>query len=278
MRQRAISAAVLALVVVVAYLLGNPWLTIGLAALAILAGGEAASLIRRAGLPADPGIVVLLPAFFVLLVIPRETRSLAIGYAAIALGLSAVAAFRKRDLSAAFLTWVGGAFGAIWVGGLTFAALILTLPDDLLLKPWAVPVGGGRSWLVILVLTVWACDTFAYLVGRAFPRGRMLPHLSPNKTWSGGIAGAVAGAVVCAFLASSQADWDLISGAAIGLLISVAAQAGDAAESLLKRGAGVKDSGTLIPGHGGVLDRIDSFLFAAPALYLVLAALPGPRT
>ncbi len=278
MRQRAISAVVLAVVVVVAYLIGNPWLTIGLAALAILAGSEAAALIRRAGLPADPGIVVLLPALFVLLVIPQQTRPLVFGYAAISLGVSAVAAFRKRDLSAAFLTWVGGAFGALWVGGLIFAALILTTPDDLLLKPSGLPVGGGRSWIVILVLTVWACDTFAYLVGRAFPRGRMLPHLSPNKTWSGGIAGAVAGTVACAVLASRLTGWDLIGGAVIGLLIAIAAQAGDAAESLLKRGAGVKDSGTLIPGHGGVLDRIDSFLFAAPVLFLVLLFLPGPRT
>ena len=108
MRQRAISAAVLVPVVAIAYWLGNPWLTIGLAALAILAGAEAALLIRRAGLPADPGIVVLVPAFCVLLVIPRQMQAMAVGYPAIALGLSAIAAFRKRDLSAAFLTWIGG--------------------------------------------------------------------------------------------------------------------------------------------------------------------------
>ena len=166
------------------------------------------------------------------------------------------------------------------MGGLTFAALILTLPDEELITNHfpVFPVGvGGHTWLAILVLTVWTCDSFAYLVGRAFPRGRMLPNLSPNKTWSGGIAGGVAGAVACAVLASRLTGMDLIGGAAIGLLIAVAAQTGDAAESLIKRASGVKDSGTLIPGHGGVLDRVDSFLFAAPALYFVLASLPGIR-
>ena len=95
----------------------------------------------------------------------------------------------------------------------------------------------------------------------------MLPHLSPNKTWSGGIGGTVAAMVACAILATCRPDKSLFSGALLGAFLAVAAQAGDAAESLLKRAAGAKDSGTLIPGHGGILDRIDSFLFAAPALF-----------
>jgi phosphatidate cytidylyltransferase len=276
-RQRAISAAALVPVVAIPFLLGNPWLTIGIAALALLAGVEAAALIRRAGLPADPGIVVLLPAAAVLLTLFGETQSLVLAFPAVILALAAIAAFRKVELRGAFLGWAGGAFGAIWVAGLAFAALVTSLPgmsgpppDSNLLFLRVTP---GQTWLLILVLTVWACDTFAYVVGRTYPRGRMLPHLSPNKTWSGGIGGTVAGIVACAALTAAIGDRSVLVGALLGAVLSIAAQAGDAAESLLKRAAGAKDSGTLIPGHGGVLDRIDSFLFAAPALYITLSVL-----
>jgi phosphatidate cytidylyltransferase len=196
---------------------------------------------------------------------------------AVILALAAIAAFRKVELRGAFLGWAGGAFGATWVAGLAFAALVTSLPGmgvtavDLNLP--FLRLNQGQAWLLILVLTVWACDTFAYLVGRTYPRGRMLPHLSPNKTWSGAIGGTVAGIVACVALTAAIGDRSLIVGALLGALLSIAAQAGDAAESLLKRAAGAKDSGTLIPGHGGVLDRIDSFLFAAPAMYITLAVL-----
>jgi phosphatidate cytidylyltransferase len=127
--------------------------------------------------------------------------------------------------------------------------------------------------LLVLVLTVWGFDTFAYLSGRTFKRGRFLNHISPNKTWSGVIGGTIAAALICGAL-TWGAGRSPLGGAVLGLAIAVTAQAGDVAESLLKRAAGQKDSGTLIPGHGGVLDRTDSFLFAAPTAtaFLVLPA------
>ena len=124
----------------------------------------------------------------------------------------------------------------------------------------------GRTWLLVLVLTVWSFDTFAYLSGRTFKRGRFLNHISPNKTWSGVIGGTVAAVLVGGLLATAAGQW-LPGGLLMGFLVAVAGQAGDVAESMLKRTAGVKDSGTLIPGHGGILDRVDSFLFAAPVVF-----------
>lgn len=274
MRQRAIGAALLVPFVAIAFVAGNPWLTIGVAALALLAATEAASLIRRAGLPADPGIVILLPAAAVLLTVFAETRAITLAAPALILVCAAVAAFRKSELRTGFLAWVGGSFGAIWIGSLAFVPLAMAVGAQLTVSVGdgaLAQLDGGRRWLLILLLSVWACDTFAYFAGRALPRGRMLPHLSPNKTWSGGIGGTVAGVLAGALLVALLTNEGALFGGLLGGVLAISAQAGDAAESLLKRAAGAKDSGTLIPGHGGVLDRVDSFLFAAPVLFAALS-------
>jgi phosphatidate cytidylyltransferase len=134
--------------------------------------------------------------------------------------------------------------------------------------------GQGLRWLLLLVLTVWTLDSAAYVVGRYFPRGHFFNHISPKKTWSGAIGGTVAAVVVCTALVVAFGDGlSPLVGLILGVVIAVSAQAGDLAESLVKRAAGAKDSSTLIPGHGGFLDRVDSFMFAAPAMYLTLLAL-----
>ena len=189
-------------------------------------------------------------------------------YLVVVIVVGAIAAFRVAEASHGFSAWMATTFGAIYVGLLAFLPGILLVAP---LVPATAPLGGsldpGRLWLLLLVLTVWSFDTFAYLTGRTYRRGSFLAHISPNKTWSGVIGGTVAAVVVCALL-----TWAAGGGPhrrpAARLLIAVTAQAGDVAESMLKRAAGAKDSGTLIPGHGGVLDRVDSFLFAAPVMYV----------
>lgn len=142
------------------------------------------------------------------------------------------------------------------------------------------PEGNGPSLVTFLLCAVWAGDTAGLYVGRAWGRHKMAPTLSPNKTWEGALGSVVGSLLSTGFLlglAQLLQRWDVgglsYSGAGwwywlgLAVVVNVAAQVGDLAESALKRSAGVKDSGSLLPGHGGVLDRIDALLIAAPVLW-----------
>jgi phosphatidate cytidylyltransferase len=168
-------------------------------------------------------------------------------------------------------------------------ALLLFLPKkDGLFTGWAWTLGGilyigwllgllvalrleaGRNWVFLALLATFGSDTAAYFIGRAFGRHKMAPHISPGKTWEGA-AGGLMGAVVVSllFTLSTSVQLPLGYGEAVllGMFISIFGQVGDLAESLLKRSSGVKESGGLLPGHGGLLDRLDSILFAGAVVY-----------
>ncbi len=135
----------------------------------------------------------------------------------------------------------------------------------------------GLHWLLILFAAIWVGDTAAMLVGRAFGRTPFAPRLSPKKTWEGAAAGLLAGALAAILLQQFfLRELPLGHVIIVSVLLGIFGQLGDLAESLLKRAAQVKDSSRLIPGHGGVLDRIDSLLFAFPVLYLYLLPLYPP--
>jgi phosphatidate cytidylyltransferase len=156
----------------------------------------------------------------------------------------------------------------------------------------------GAFWLLYLLLVVWAGDIFAYFVGRSLGRHLMAPRVSPKKTWEGAAASLAASLVVGSLLFAHALQissfllrlrlierrdglfglekpemWSIIL---LTVALNVAAQLGDLVESLIKRGAGVKDSGSILPGHGGMLDRIDALLFAAPLLWYYAAAVFPP--
>ncbi|MGD8353690.1 MAG: phosphatidate cytidylyltransferase [Pseudomonadota bacterium] len=133
----------------------------------------------------------------------------------------------------------------------------------------------GRRALLFLLICVWICDSAAYYAGSTLGRRKLAPDISPNKTIEGAAAG-VLGAVAGAFLLNlfHLVTWSVTFSLAAGLFISILAQFGDLAESMIKRDAGVKDSGSIIPGHGGVLDRVDALLFSVPLFYYVLF-IPG---
>ena len=268
MRERAISGVVIAVVVIVVFAAGQPWLTLGIATLALLAAVEVFRLLPPAGFPVRllPGVLFAPLAALAAGWLEPDGAWMAL-YVAIVLIVLAIDAFRRTEVRDGFLAWMGGSFGALYPSLLAFMAAILVIapavPEDAALGGY---LDSGRIWLLVLVLTVWSFDTFAYLSGRTFKRGRFLNHISPNKTWSGVIGGTVAAVIVGGLLATAAGQWPP-GGLFMGFLVAVAGQAGDVAESMLKRTAGVKDSGHLIPGHGGILDRVDSFLFAAPVVF-----------
>ncbi|TNF45507.1 hypothetical protein EP232_05825, partial [bacterium] len=126
----------------------------------------------------------------------------------------------------------------------------------------------GRAALLFLLLVVWVCDSAAFYVGSAIGRRKLAPEISPNKTVEGFLAGLISSLPVAfLFWLLSPVRWSFGFTMAAGIAIALVGQIGDLAESILKRDAGIKDSGTLIPGHGGILDRTDSLLFTIPFLY-----------
>lgn len=126
----------------------------------------------------------------------------------------------------------------------------------------------GRAWIFLTLLVIMVCDSSAYFVGSHWGKRKLYPIVSPNKSVEGGVGGLI-GAVLAVLFASVTflPQVGIVDGVIIGLLLGVVGQLGDLFESLLKRACGVKDSGNLIPGHGGMLDRLDSLLFAFPVVY-----------
>jgi phosphatidate cytidylyltransferase len=212
---------------------------------------------------------------------------LAIGAWAITVALLLVslgaAVFRRGPDGSPLSSASGTVAGFLYVGGtLAFAPLIHALPA----------VGGGPgplgSWagplLLIFPITVtWMGDSGAYFSGMRFGRRKLIPSVSPKKTIEGSIGGlvvsALAGSILAWLTLASIPVWGIgpLGGAMVGLVLGAVAQVGDLAESVMKREAGVKDSGTLLPGHGGVLDRFDAVLFNLPVFFgvMVLSALLG---
>ena len=140
----------------------------------------------------------------------------------------------------------------------------------------ALSPGPGRWWLLFLMATLFAADTTAYFIGRAWGRKKMSPHLSPAKTWAGFYGGLLGGGLaggafigLAVGLVSDQ-PFDPALGVLVGIALATLGVVGDLTVSLLKRTFGVKDASTILPGHGGFLDRLDSFILAGPAFYFIL--------
>jgi len=190
-------------------------------------------------------------------------------------------AMRRAQLSGAYPAAAASSFAFVYIA-LPMAMLVQ------LRQQWA-----GAFWLLYLLLVVWAGDIFAYFVGRSVGRHLMAPRISPKKTWEGAAASLAASLVVGTLLFTYALQissfllrvgliqrrdgmfglekpelWPIIL---LTVVLNIAAQLGDLVESLIKRGAGVKDSGNILPGHGGMLDRIDALLFAAPVLWFYAA-------
>jgi len=256
--RRLATAAVALPLLVAALFLGPPWLMVAIIAAAVLLGmWEYMEMMAARGLAAEAVSGALgLSAVFTQVAYGWPPFPLWPALALLAVGslLWQKGDFGQR-VGAAALTLLG----AVYLGGLggSMAALALLAP------------GGEGPWrLLLLMATVMMADSAAYFAGRALGRRKLAPSVSPGKTWEGAwasLAGGVLGALTVKFfgLPALPAAHAVV----LGLLVAVVGAAGDLCESLLKRWAGVKDSGRLFPGHGGMLDRLDGLLFGAPVLY-----------
>lgn len=170
---------------------------------------------------------------------------------------AAAMAMRLERLSAMLPSAAAQSFGLLYIYGAWKTAFLLRA-----ISPY---------WLTFGLIVNWIGDTGAYYVGKRFGRHRLAPRVSPAKTWEGAIASVVAstlfGALFLPRFIPAVPLWEAI---VASIAANIAGQFGDLAESAMKRGAGVKDSGTLLPGHGGMLDRVDSSLFSLPVIYVVV--------
>jgi phosphatidate cytidylyltransferase len=173
-----------------------------------------------------------------------------------AIVLSLILAVLIPQKEGAFTNWAWIMAGILYVGWLLSYLVALRLD-------------AGRGWLFLAIIATFGSDTAAYFVGRALGRHRLAPLISPAKTWEGtiaGIFGGIIGSLIIVAIFSLPVSY--AQAIILGILVSIFGQLGDLAESLLKRNMGVKESGNLMPGHGGILDRMDSIIFAGVVVYL----------
>ncbi len=274
LRTRGLSAIVIVLPLLIALALGTWALAILLAVVAAIAAGEAFRLLKAAGFPSLALFGTVLAVAFVAEAYWRPVGDKGLLLVAVGVVLAGIGAFAFKDPRDGLLAWVATVFGAVYVGLIAF---VLHVAGTAPAIPAGAPLewlGSERGWVLLLILGVWSFDTGAFLVGRQVGRHKFLTHISPAKSIEGVVGGVVATTVVTAILLAALGQQPL-GALVLGPLLGLTAQAGDLAESMLKRAAGQKDSGALIPGHGGMLDRIDSFLFAAPVVALYVLALAG---
>ncbi|RMF54267.1 MAG: phosphatidate cytidylyltransferase [Bacteroidetes bacterium] len=242
---------------------GGGWLLAGVLLTGILAQREVYDMMAAGGLAPHRKEGLLLGVLLVLWALMPGAGAMAVLVFVLLLAASPLRKGTAHPLSSLAATVFGALYPACLLGFLVR------------LREARGPLVDGEAafWLALAtVALVWITDTFAYYAGRAFGRHPLAPTVSPKKTWEGAIGGAVGGllgAVVFRLTVLPFLDWPHV--VALGLIGGVVSQLGDLAESRMKRSVGVKDSGTLLPGHGGLLDRIDALLLAIPLAYLYLA-------
>lgn len=214
-------------------------------------------LLARAATVFDKFLLVAVELVPVALVALVATDQGLIAVPAVVAVLVGIRVLLGRDIS-----WTG-IVGVAYIAAAGIAAIWLRRGD-----------GGGDVWILLLLVVV-ASDVSAYIVGRVVGGPKLAPAISPKKTWSGSI-GALAGSASAAAVFGMAATLPILPMIGAAILVSIASQMGDLLESWAKRRAGVKDSGSIIPGHGGALDRLDGFLFATPILACIVLAAGGP--
>lgn len=290
MIKRIVTAVVLIPVVLLLVLKAPLYvLAIVAGAVALLALAEFLRLVARYGVqPLSQPTYAFVALFFVFVIVVSTNRTPLVETTALTYGLAlamALAPFlfltlamRRADLSSGYPAAAASVFG--------FACIAIPMALLVGLRQQA----AGAIYVIYTLLVVWAGDIFAYFIGKGLGRHRMSPAVSPKKTWEGAVASILASVIVGTLwfqhapaisaallkaglierrdgIFSAQQVPPLLVLIVLSAVVNLAAQLGDLAESLVKRGAGVKDSGSILPGHGGMLDRIDAMLFAVPVVW-----------
>jgi phosphatidate cytidylyltransferase len=286
--RRVLFAVIAAPVGVAVVFLGGALLAALLAIVSALAAWEFYRIARATGLTPMDDIGVALAGVIPLFVHARYLRIYEMPLSGLAVGVLLLFALTIwiRGVAGKPLGSVSSTvFGILYTGGMLSFGYAIRYHDyavgnvSLPLGAGGMSVAAGGLLLLLPLVLTWASDIGAYAVGRSLGKRKLIPSVSPGKT----VAGAIGALVVTALVAWLYAHFVLTPATQLGfarwgavlfgLVVSVAAQIGDLAESLLKREGGVKDSSRLIPGHGGVLDRFDSLLFVLPVAYVLLNAL-----
>ncbi len=257
-------------------------------AAALLAIAEFLKLVSHYGIqPLGPATYVFVALFFLFVIVASTNRTPLVETTAMLYGLAVAAALAPFVFVAMAMRRTDLTSGYPAASASVFAFGYIAIPMALLVAIRQQPA--GAIWTIYTLLAVWAGDIFAYFVGKSLGRHRMSPQISPKKTWEGAVASILASVIVGAlwiqhapaissallriglierrdgiFGLEQPQLWPIIL---LSAVVNIAAQLGDLVESLIKRGAGVKDSGTILPGHGGMLDRIDAMLFAVPVVW-----------
>lgn len=267
LKRRTISSVWIASLVIIAIWFGDPGYTILIAITGIIAVHEFYKMIH--GIKVQPltyfGITITVLLILSrnqdiqLLVNPFLNTSIVTPIIALcAIVIPIIWLFRNASREEAIARWLWTIVGIFYVGWLLSLLVELRSFED------------GRNWVLLAVFITFASDTAAFFVGRKFGKNKLAPSISPSKTWEGASGGVVAAAAISSLFilptpfSLQLTYWQVIP---LAILVSIVGQLGDLLESFIKRITGVKDSGTLIPGHGGILDRLDSIMFAGLVVY-----------
>jgi phosphatidate cytidylyltransferase len=263
LKQRVITAAIGVPLIIAAVWFGNPWFSLLIAAVVLLSSLEFYRMVAQSG-EGQP-----LTYFGLLFALALALSPLSLHYKntdmlplTVALGIviSLLWLLCRSPREGALRSWAWTIAGALYVGWMLSYWVNLRLLDE------------GAAWVYLAVLTTFANDTGAFFVGRRWGKRKLASSISPRKTWEGAIGGLLSGiagafivfAILNVFSPLPLSYWQLIL---LGFLVSLFAQLGDLVESLLKRNLGAGESGKLLPGHGGILDRFDSLIFTGVVVY-----------
>jgi phosphatidate cytidylyltransferase len=275
-QQRVKSSVGVVIVGLVPAFMGGPVWAVALAVLFAIGAHEYQALAVRISPGTRPFGLLLVPAFALVAATGGGAQAL-LGIVALAVGLPLFESILRKDLRGTFVEWALSAAGTLYLGVPLFAAVAMRKTEGSIDAGWLTDLAEwvslgwaaaprGLAWLLVVILVTWLSDSGAYLVGRSYGRRPLVPVVSPKKTVEGLIGGLVAAALtgaVAVVLFGLNVSWAI--GLLLGIVIGAIGVVGDLAESIMKRQAGVKDSGTLIPGHGGMLDRLDALLFTFTA-------------